>query len=198
MFKNSNYTAIILINSNLTTNNVLFINDLNNSRAIIAHGSTVSSNNDCYIDNFNNNGLSVYSRGSTLKFVNATFTSKYQPKWATIYLDVGSFATIVNSTFANITAKYVPAVYFSSSSGVIENSVFENLSANLTAGAVAVKNNEGSLLIANSSFTKTSSSNNGGAVYADLGDEDDEVFKILLKNTLFDSCYSMIEEHMFS
>ena len=192
VFKNSNYTAIHLSNSNLTTNNLLFINDLNNSRAISAEESSVTSTNDRFIDNFNNNGLSIYARNSALEVVNATFTSKYQPKWAAIYLCEDSFATIVNSTFANITAKYAPAVYFDYSTGIIVNSVFENLSANLTAGAVAVKNEKGALSIINSSFINTCSSNNGGAVYADVSEENDGVFKILLRNSLFDSCYSMI------
>jgi C1A family cysteine protease len=191
IFKNSNYTAIRLTDSNLTTNNVLFINDLNNSRAITATNSTVNSNNDRFIDNFNNYGMSIYSSGSNLNVVNATFTSKYQPKWATVYLCEDSFTTIINSTFANITAKYTPAVYFSYSSGLIENSVFENLSANLTAGAIAVKDTEGSLSIINSSFINTRSSKNGGAIYADLK-EIEENYTIILKNSLFDSCYSMI------
>ena len=109
IFKNSNKTAIEASNSNIELNNNVYINDLNNSRALKAYGgSSISSINDSFIDNYNKYGSSILVSNSDLMIVNANFRSKYNPDWATVYVDgESSEAAIINSTFTDISAKYL-------------------------------------------------------------------------------------------
>ncbi|RAP43811.1 MAG: hypothetical protein BZ135_09020, partial [Methanosphaera sp. rholeuAM6] len=60
--------------SNITSNNNLFINDMNNSRALKAYNSILYSNNDCFVDNYDEYyGSSIWAKGADLVLVNATF-----------------------------------------------------------------------------------------------------------------------------
>lgn len=193
IFKNSNETAVMIKNSNITSNNNLFINDMNNSRALKAYNSILYSNNDCFVDNYDEYyGSSIWAKGADLVLVNATFSNRYNLNWALVYVEgKKSNACIVNTTFENINAKYTPAIYFDSARGTVSNCIFKNLGAELTGGAIGVKNVNGSVSITNSSFINVSSYKNGGAIFVDL-DQSDIDGNVLLKDCLFDSCYSMI------
>ena len=193
IFKNSNITAIEVINSTLNSSNNMYINDLNNSRAIRGViGSTISSINDSFVDNYNKYGSSIYIFDSALTVTNANFRSKYSPEWATIYVD-GEMSTgyVLNSTFTDINASYSPALFINSGEFAIVNCTFKNLFANLTAGAIGIRNVNKTISIVNSSFINVSSVKNGGAIYVDAGPSNRGNF-IALENCLFEDCYSLI------
>ncbi|RAP53768.1 MAG: hypothetical protein BZ138_00040, partial [Methanosphaera sp. rholeuAM270] len=192
VFRNSNKTALSIDNSIVISNNNLFINNMNNSRALKASDSSLYSSNDCFVDNFHKKyGSSIYVDDTDLVIVNATFSNKYSLSWALVYVEGTSNARIINTTFINITAKYTPAIYFDSAQGTVSNCMFKNLTALLTGGAIGVKNVDGKVSIINSSFIDVSSSKNGGAIFVDL-DQNDIEGNVLLKDCLFDSCYSMM------
>ncbi|WP_406532138.1 C1 family peptidase, partial [Methanobrevibacter sp.] len=72
-----------------------------------------------------------------------------------------------NITFANTTASYSPAIYVVGSKVRIIDSKFINLKANITAGAMSLREG-GELYIKNCEFINTTSSKNAGAVYVDI------------------------------
>ena len=72
-----------------------------------------------------------------------------------------------NITFANTTATYSPAIYVVGSKVRIIDSKFINLKANITAGAMSLREG-GELYIKNCEFINTTSSRNAGAVYVDI------------------------------
>lgn len=72
-----------------------------------------------------------------------------------------------NITFANITATYSPAIYLTGSKIRIIDSKFINLKANITAGAMSLREG-GELYVRNCEFINTTSSRNAGAIYADI------------------------------
>jgi len=192
IFKNSNITAIELSNSTLNSSNNVYINDLNNSRAILAVGSAINTINDSFVDNYNKYGSSIAMFNSLLHVENANFRSKYKPDWATIYVTgESSGGYILNSTFTDISAKYAPAIYMDSGEFYIVNCTFKNLFANLTGGAIGIKSTNETVAIINSSFVNVSSVKNGGAIYVDV-DQINNDAHILLNNCLFEDCYSMI------
>lgn len=192
IFKNSNDTALKFINSNVTLNNIVFMNELNNSRALTIAASNVSSYNNRFIDNYKMYGASILSQSSSVDIINATFTNKNDLIWSSVYFDEESCGNIINSTFTDITSKYAPAVFYHNSTGTISNSLFKNLYANLTAGAVGIKEVNTTISIVNSTFTNTTSQNNAGAVFVDIGMLPEVTTDVVMKNTVFDSCSSMI------
>ena len=72
-----------------------------------------------------------------------------------------------NITFANTTATYSPAIYLVGSRIRIVDSKFINLKANMTAGAMSLREG-GELYIENCEFINTTSSRNAGAIYVDI------------------------------
>lgn len=193
IFKNSDTTAIRVSNSTVASYNNVYINDLNTSRALtVLDGSNVSTNNDSFVDNYNMYGSSIIVSDSGLSVKNANFRNKYNIGWSTIYvIGQSSEVEVINSTFTDITANYAPAIYFGSGIGNVINCTFRNLFANLTGGAIGIKNVNSALSIINSSFTNVSSVKNGGAIFVNINDENNNAL-ILLDNCLFEDCYSMI------
>ena len=84
-------------------------------------------------------------------------SSKYFAKAGQIMASTDAQLYIENATFANTTAQYSPATYLSGSKIRIIDSRFINLKANLTAGAMSIKNG-GELYIKNREFINTTSS----------------------------------------
>lgn len=193
IFKNSNKTAVKMIDSDIVSNNNLFVNNRNNSRALEMDDSSLYSSNDSFVDNYHDIlGSSILAEDSILFLANDKFTNKYSFNWASVYVTgESSKAYIINSTFINLTAKYTPAIFFDSGEGTVRNCVFKNLSASLTGGAIGVKNVDGNVSIINSSFINVTSYKNGGAIFVDLNQLEVQG-NVLLKNCLFDSCFSVI------
>lgn len=186
VFKNSDGIAVSSISSVLISNNNIYLNELNNSRALYSHNSTITSVNDIFKDNCNRYGSSIMAVVSNVSVTNATFTSKYEMHWSAVYLKTSNL-TMANSTFTNLSSKYATSIFFDESVGMINNTVFKNLNAQLTSGAIGIKDVIGVVSIVNSSFINVTSSNNAGAIFMDGTDAG----ILNLSNSHFESCYSM-------
>ncbi len=200
IIKNAVYNSgsAIVTKSNLTLNNVTFINcssvvnsPLDNNGAISASNVYLNINNCKFIDNSGNEGASITAYGSIVDVVNSTFiSSSDRIIKGQIYL-YKSDLTVSGSDFLNTTSRYSTAIFVEDKSSIsISKSKFRNLFANKTAGAIAVKQVT-SLDISNCEFYNVSSANNGGAIFADInGDNVNQMGIVLISNTKFDECYS--------
>ena len=74
--------------------------------------------------------------------------------------------SINNSTFSNSKSKYGGAIYAEGTISIL-NSIFDNLFANETAGAIGLKELEYGQIV-NWTFTNTYANKNGGALYIDV------------------------------
>ncbi len=190
------YGSAIRADSQLTLNNVTFINCLGNGEtynggAIYSYNTSLKVNNCKFIDNGGGNGASITSIMSKVNVVDSTFySSSNEIIKGHIYLE-SSDLTVVNSNFLNTTSQYAAAIFFRNYGNlVISNSKFKNLNANKTAGAIGAKIIS-NMNISNCEFDNVSSENNGGAIYVDVyGGE--SVFRsdVIIKDTLFNNCYS--------
>ncbi|MEE1150855.1 MAG: C1 family peptidase, partial [Methanobrevibacter sp.] len=190
--------SAILAISNLTLNNVTFINchPINNPQfsscgAILAQRVALNINNCKFIDTYGEEGASITAGYSSVNVVNSSFiSSSGKLIKGHIYLQ-GSDMLISNSSFLNTSSRYATAIFAEENGNVIiNNTKFKNLAANKTAGAIAVK---GIILLAiiNCEFDNVSSANNGGAVFAD-GSKNNHMMEThtLINGTKFTNCSS--------
>jgi len=195
ILKNTNDSAIILTGATLITENVTFINTnaADYGGAIYCSDkSTYNSTNDRFIDNTAPEaGSAIFAKGfSNIHINNTTFTSKKPIRWSMIYAN-SCFINIKDSVFANATSKYATAIY-NTGWTTIKRSKFINLTANITAGAVAIKGGNSlkyvTLVIDDCEFINITAAKNCGAVFADInGDGDDcDGGVVKINNTLFD------------
>ena len=191
------YGSAIRANSQLTLNNVTFINCLgdgesyDNAGAIYSYNTSLKVNNCKFIDNGGENGASITSVMGAVNVVKSTFTSSSDKIIkGQIYLS-GSVLNVDNSNFLNTTSRYAAAIFsINDGSVIVKNSKFKNLFAYKTAGAIGAKVIS-KLTISNCEFDNVSSINNGGAIYADIFG-DGSVFGSMtsITNTVFNNCYS--------
>ena len=190
---NGNYKncAGIRAGGTLTLNNVTFINNHadNQGGAIGIDGGILICNNTRFIDSYAEDGPSILVMDSELKLYNSYITSKELVKISQIYLTPGTEAYIENTTFANITSSYAPAIYITSSKASIINSKFMDLKADITAGAIATKEG-GELYIENCEFENVTSSKNGGAIFADVAGAKGTAGNVTIIGTKFKDTYS--------
>ena len=155
----------------LTLNNVTFINNYasKNGGAVATYDDvTINCNNSQFIDNYaDEGGSSIVNAKGEVNLYNAYITSKVYAKAGQVMGANGARFYLENITFANTTATYSPAIYLVGSKARIIDSKFINLKANLTAGAMSLREG-GELYISNCEFINTTSSRNAGAVYVDI------------------------------
>ena len=168
---NAEKGGAIYATKSLTLNNVTFINNYaskNGGAVAVYEDVTINCNNSKFIDNYAGEGGSsiVVSKGK-LNIYNSYFTSKIYAKAGQVMGSTDARFYLENITFANTTATYAPAIYLVGSKIRIIDSKFINLKANLTAGAMSLREG-GELYIKNCEFINTTSSRNAGAVYADI------------------------------
>ncbi|WP_407422683.1 C1 family peptidase [Methanobrevibacter sp.] len=181
----------------ITLNNVTFINNYAKDQggAIAIRDGTILICNDCkFIDNYAQGGSAILDADSEVRLYNSYITSKNFGKASQILLSPSTELTpteiyIENTTFANISASYAPALYLKSSKASIINSTFVNLKANITAGAISTKTG-GELYIKNCEFVNVTSSKNGGAIFADVTGDDEYTGTITILDTKFKDTYS--------
>ena len=197
---NGNYkncAGICVIGSNLTLNNITFIDNYatNDGGALgLRDGSTVICNNSRFIDNNATSGASLYVMDSELKLYNSYITSKNFARLSQIFLTSSSDSILTkmhieNITFVNINTTYAPAVYLKSSNASIIDSKFINLTAGITAGAIATKQG-GNFYIKNCEFENVTSSKNGGAIFADITGDDNFTGSVTILDTKFKDTHS--------
>ena len=190
--KNCNNTAIIVGNSKLTLINVTFENnhDEESGAAVYARGSNVTSTDTKFLNNYAFYGSAIYSTLSNVTINNGLFKNDNPVVWSLIR-GSGSVLEINNTIFANTTSKYATAIY-NNGVTIIKKSKFLNLSANVTAGAIAVKGSAFTFTtIDDCQFINVTSSRNGGALYLDIaGDSEESSGIVSINNTLFKNCSS--------
>ena len=193
----NDYGSAINTNSNLTLNNVTFINCFGegakfNYGAVYSYNTTLNVNNCNFIDNGGEDGASITAFMSTVNIVNSTFYSKSDKiVKGHVYLTGNSQATVINSSFLNTTSKYAAAIFLSNDGRlIIKNSKFRNLQANKTAGAIGARIIL-DLIISDCVFDNVSSENNGGSIFVDSF-AGSAVFRseVNINNTVFNNCYS--------
>ena len=166
----SNGGAIYTAES-LTLNNVTFISNYaskNGGAVAVYEDVTINCNSSEFFDNYaGEGGSSIVVGKGKLNLYNSCITSKIYAKAGQIMGSPDAIFYLENITFANITATYSPAIYLVGSKIRIIDSKFINLKANITAGAMSLREG-GELYISNCEFINTTSSRNAGAVYVDI------------------------------
>ncbi|MBQ6099261.1 MAG: hypothetical protein IJL02_05290 [Methanobrevibacter sp.] len=190
VFKNANsYSGSVLyINSasTVTTNNVTFENCAAEYGIILTVLSTYNSNDDKFLDCTASEGV-IFGHRSNLIFNNSLMRSSKNLKWGFIKTEGLSFTGVFNSIFANTTSKYTTAIMGSGRLEIV-NTTFINLHANLTAGAIGLKEIEGAY-IKNCNFSNVGSEKNGGAIYTDAYTSG-ETPTVEITDSNFVDCYS--------
>ena len=168
---NANKGGAIYTTGLLTLNNVTFIDNYasQNGGAVEIYGDAVlNCNNSNFIDNYAaEGGSSIVVTTGKLNLYNSYITSKIVAKAGQVMGSIETQLYLENITFANITATYSPAIYLVGSKIRIIDSKFINLKANITAGAMSLREG-GEIYIRNCEFINTTSSRNAGAIYADI------------------------------
>ena len=183
--------SAIITYSKLTLNNVTFINcsgkDSSNMGAIVSSKATLNVNNCKFIDTCGDDGASITASMSVVTVDNSTFISSSNKIIKGQIYSSNSNLNVLNSNFLNTTSKYATAIFATDKGSIsISNSKFRNLFANKTAGAIGV-NAIFKLTISGCEFYNVSSEKNGGAIFADVNDEESYV---IVRNSKFNDCTS--------
>ena len=196
--KNVTLSNLILINGNadkggavwvegtVTLNNVTFINNYATQGGAVAllFNEVLNINNSKFIDNRGNVGSSIYVENGKLNLYNTEFSSGVPTKRSQIVLKEAE-GYVDNATFANIVANYTPAIYMEKTKALtILNSKFINLTANISSGAMGVKNG-GVLYIRNCEFINVTSAKNAGAILADITGDNNFRGNVTILDTVF-------------
>ena len=199
--------AAILIQGKTTINNSIFTNNqaAENGGAVYIQDET-TINNSIFTNNqaAENGGALYITREVTIN--NVTFTrnqalyggaicsintteirksnfNNNTAKWGgDLYLT--NTTNISDSSFINSLSKYAGAIY-SNGTITISDSIFKNLHANVTAGAIALKNLKYGE-INNCTFMNTSAVKNGGAIYID---DNYDSSSVKIRNSKFINSY---------
>ncbi|SDA64423.1 C1 family peptidase [Methanobrevibacter millerae] len=177
----------------LILNNVTFSDNYASKQggAVGLYGDvTLNCNDSLFIDNYADAGSSIFVEKGKLNIYNSDLSSNVFNRYSQIVAFKNSIIYVENVTFSNSSSSYAAALFFKNvKSATIRNSKFINLNANLTAGAVGLRNG-GELYIENCEFTNTTSTNNGGAVFADIIGEDESDGNVTLIDSVFRDTYS--------
>ena len=191
VFVNGNATkgGAIYSAGGITLNNVTFINNYAGGRggAIANYNGTVNCNNVRFINNYAESGSAIYMEDTDLNLYKTFVTSGIQNMRGQIYAKSSSF-NLDNVDFVNISSIYACALYLEKCKNLtVVNSRFVNLTANITAGAIAVKS-RGNVYIKGCEFINTKSFKNAGAVNVDYIIDS----KVTILDTVFVNSSSMM------
>ncbi|WP_298500039.1 C1 family peptidase [uncultured Methanobrevibacter sp.] len=167
---NAEKGGAISSSGNLTLNNITFIDNYATKYggALEIYGNaTLNINNSRFINNYADSGSAIYLINGTLNIYNTEFTSNVYFKRGQILIK-NAEGYVENTTFANIVSSYAPAIYLETAKAITAiNSKFINLTANISSGAIGVKEG-GVVYIKNCEFINTTSAKNAGAILADI------------------------------
>ena len=190
-FKNAKNHAIYANYTDITANNIIFINNTGeNGAGICGYQCDLICTNNIFINNFANKGAAISMNDeSNLNLVNASFKNDNELYFGLIY-GSKSQITILNTSFVNITSRYCPAIYGDYLVELkIKNSKFNNLFSNITAGAIALNFFEKESVIENCSFINVSSQRNGGAIFCEVVGSA-ELSPLTVRDSQFINCSS--------
>lgn len=161
--------------------------------------------NCTFINNHASEGI-IFAESGNLTIKGSTFTNTTNLTFSIIHATSPGNLNIEDCIFSNSKSKYATAIYTSRKLN-INGSLFENLSADMTGGAIVLKGNYTSV-IKNTQFRNTKANKNGGAIYVDFQKNTEG---LELKNTTFINSsaefggaicqlegYMMIEDSTFS
>ena len=187
--------AIITGIGPLTLNNVTFINntaDESGGAMAIVENCTVNLFNCNFIDCYSYHGSALYLEIATVNIEYSNFTSKYFSHWGSIFTNqMDNELFIDNCIFSNIYSTYTPAVFAQDSYVIINNTEFNNLKADESAGAVAIRTPK-LAIIENCLFVNTTSTKNAGALFIDIKGEADEPITEPIPVTVRNSTFNNI------
>ena len=190
---NAEKGGAIYATGSLILNNVSFIDNyaFKQGAAVgLYENVTIKCDNSRFIDNYAvEKGSAIYLDKGELDLSNTNMTSKFVSKSAQITAYKNAIIHIENVTFADTTSTYSPALYIQRSNVSIINSRFKNLKADITAGAISLKECE-DVYIKNCEFINTTSSKNGGAIYADISGDLDVNGTVTIIDTSFKDTFS--------
>ena len=151
---------------NVTFENVTFINNFAQDNG----GAVTCLNVDLIACEFDKNGATdgaavFFTGNATVK--DTKFLNSHDYNSALIYAAEKGVLYVDNCLFANSTSKYAPAIYSNDKRNIVKNSIFVNLKANLSSGAVALRTPKNSEF-ENCTFENTTAINNGGALFIDV------------------------------
>ena len=173
----------------LTLHNGTFIsNNATRGGAIAHYNETLNCSDSRFIDNSAERGSSIYSQNATSNVCNSLFSSGRSDKFGQIFA-IESTVNIENSEFINMSSAYASALYLEYCKNLtVINSIFVNLTANITAGAIAVRWS-GNSYIRGCEFINTKSFKNAGAILVDYGIES---FNATIIDCVFKNASSMV------
>ena len=135
--------------------------------------------NCTFINNHASEGI-IFAESGNLTIKGSTFTNTTNLTFSIIHATSPGNLNIEDCIFSNSKSKYATAIYTSRKLN-INGSLFENLSADMTGGAIVLKGNYTSV-IKNTQFRNTKANKNGGAIYVDFQKNTEG---LELKNTTF-------------
>ena len=151
----------------LTLDNATFINNTAYMGGAISYYGTLNCSDSRFIDNSAEWGSSIFSENAPLNVCNSFFTSGRSDKFGQICA-FNSIVNVENSQFINISSAYASALYLEGCEFSIIDSRFVNLTADITAGAIAARQS-GNSYILGCEFINTKSFKNAGAILVDFG-----------------------------
>ena len=190
---NAEKGGAIYATGSLILNNVSFIDNYASKQGAavgLYENVTIKCNNSRFIDNYAvEKGSAIYLDKGGLDLSNTNMTSKCVSKSAQITAYKNAIIHIENVIFTDTTSTYSPALYIQRSKLSIINSKFNNLKADITAGAISLKECD-EVYIENCEFTNVTSSKNGGAINADISGDLDVNGTVTIIDTVFKDTYS--------
>ena len=152
--------------NNLTTiYNITFTgNTAEAGAAIFGTNLTIISSN--FVNNHGTYGVVFGKNEGDVSITDSVFANTTGLKFSMIYAAGSGNLIIDECAFANSSSKYATAIY-SEKKTQIKGSVFMNLNAELTGGAVAFKG-ENTVKINDTIFINTHAKKNGGAIFTDF------------------------------
>ena len=173
-----------IIGNNITLLNLKLINGNSGDGAAVLTNCPLTIDNVSFINNSATKGA-LNTNGQELTVTNSYFDNNTAEFGGSIYSFYSENINIANSTFINSKSTYAPAIYLEVvKNGNIQDCIFENLSAEESAGAIGVRIIY-SIKINNCTFTNTSSRKNGGALYIDGMIYDNQIPNIKINKSRF-------------
>ena len=134
--------ALYIANSSVTLNNVSFIDNVAGNYAgalYVDKNSFVTVNNSRFRDNIagDRSGSDVFVQTSELQCLNCEFTSRHSTKYGSIFTMAAHAIILDNCTFANISATYSPAMFCWSQQSITYALINNTRFINLSASETA-------------------------------------------------------------
>ena len=183
----------IYTTGSLILNNVTFIDNYASKQGAavgLYENVTIICDNSRFTDNYAvEKGSAIYLDKGKLNLTNSNMTSKWVSKSAQITAYKDNIIYIENAIFADTISTYCPALYIQRSKVSIINSKFNNLKAEITAGAISLKECS-EVHIENCEFTNVTSFKNGGAINADIWGDASVNGNVTIIDTIFKDTFS--------